>query len=42
MRTVKDGLPVPMEKLKDRKGLAQWLKSKVLHTLVWLGIELEK
>jgi hypothetical protein len=39
---VKDGLPAPSEKLKNRIGVARRPQSEAPHALAWLGIELEK
>jgi hypothetical protein len=39
---VKDGLPAPSEKLKNRIGVARRPQSRSSSALAWLGIELEK
>jgi len=42
MRAVKDGLPAPSEKLKNRMGVARRPQSEAPHALAWFGIGLDK
>ena len=39
---VKDGLPAPSEKLKNRIGVARRPQSEAPHALAWVGIGLDK